>query len=41
MENKKWVGDFLNTIDGAFILISDNPVLYGFRRRNVRGYVIK
>jgi len=32
---------FLEAIDRAFISIKSNPLFYGFRRKNIRGYTTK
>ena len=38
-QQKKGLGeDFLIAVDDAFLSIKSNPLLYGFRKKNIRGY---
>ncbi len=32
---------FIAAADNAFVLIAANPLLYGYRRNNIRGYIMK
>jgi plasmid stabilization system protein ParE len=32
---------FLNAIDKSLLYISSNPLLYGYRKKNVRGYSMR
>lgn len=32
---------FIAAADNAFLLIAANPLLYGYRRNNIRGYSMK
>jgi len=33
--------EFLIAVDNAFLSIQSNPLLYGFRKKNIRGYSIR